>query len=44
MLQRIDIAEILAAENYAGCLIDYGVLVPRVQALYDFAAADLPAA
>jgi hypothetical protein len=40
-LSGLSIAEILAAENYAGCLIDYGVLVPRVQALYDSAAADL---
>jgi hypothetical protein len=40
-LSDISIGQILAAENYAGCLIDYGVLVPRVQALYGFAAADL---
>jgi hypothetical protein len=31
----------LGLENYAGRLIDYGVMLPRVQALYAFAAADL---
>jgi hypothetical protein len=40
-LTGISIGEILAAENYAGRLIDYGVILPRLQALYDFAAADL---
>ena len=35
------LSEILALENYAGRLIDYGVMVPRIQALYAFAAADL---
>jgi len=40
-LTGVSIGEILAAENYAGCLIDYGVIVPRLQALYAFAAADL---
>jgi hypothetical protein len=40
-LTAISISEILAAENYAGRLIDYGVIVPRLQALYAFAAADL---
>jgi hypothetical protein len=40
-LQDVTLAEILARENYAGRLIDYGVMLPRVQALFDFAAADL---
>jgi hypothetical protein len=40
-LTAISISEILAAENYAGRLVDYGVIVPRLQALYAFAAADL---
>jgi hypothetical protein len=31
----------LEAENYVARLIDYGVILPRMQALYDFAAADL---
>jgi hypothetical protein len=35
------LSEILALENYAGRLIDYGVMLPRIQALYAFAAADL---
>jgi hypothetical protein len=40
-LDGISIKDILALENYAGRLIDYGVMMPRVQALYAFAAADL---
>jgi hypothetical protein len=40
-LDGITLAEILVLENYAGRLIDYGVIVPRLQALYDWAAADL---
>ena len=40
-LTGISIGEILDAENYAGRLIDYGVILPRMQALYDFTAADL---
>jgi len=40
-LDGITLAEILALENYAGRLIDYGVIVPRLQALFDWAAADL---
>ncbi len=40
-LTGISISEILAAENYAGRLVDYGVILPRMQALYDFVAADL---
>jgi len=40
-LTGISIGEILDAENYAGRLIDYGVILPRIQELYDFTAADL---
>lgn len=40
-LTGIAIGEILAAENPIGRLIDYGVLLPRAQALYEFAAEDL---
>ena len=40
-LEGFTLSEILALENYAGRLIDYGVMVPRIQALYAFAAADL---
>ena len=40
-LTGISIGEILDAENYAGRLVDYGVILPRMQALYDFTAADL---
>jgi hypothetical protein len=40
-LTGIGISEILAAENYYARLVDYGVILPRVQALYNFAAADL---
>ena len=40
-LTGVSITEILDAENAAGRLIDYGVMMPRVQALYAFAAADL---
>jgi hypothetical protein len=40
-LTGISIGEILDAENYAGRLIDYGIILPRMQALYDFTAADL---
>ena len=35
------INEILEAENYLGRVIDYGVMMPRIQGLYAFAAADL---
>jgi len=37
------ITEVLDAENFAGRLIDYGILLPRVQSLYEFAATDLDA-
>ena len=40
-LDGITLGEILDLENYAGRLIDYGVILPRTQALYAFAAADL---
>jgi hypothetical protein len=40
-LAGVSITEILDAENYLGRLIDYGVVMPRAQALYAFAAADL---
>jgi hypothetical protein len=40
-LTEVSISEILEAENYIGRLIDYGVILPRIQALYAFAAADL---
>jgi hypothetical protein len=40
-LDGITLVEILAMENYAGRLVDYGVIVPRLQALYGWAAADL---
>ena len=40
-LTGVTIDEILAAENVIGRLIDYGVLLPRAQALYEFAAEDL---
>jgi hypothetical protein len=40
-LAGVGIAEILDAENYLGRLIDYGVILPRAQDLYAFAAADL---
>ena len=40
-LDGFTLREILALENYTGRLIDYGVILPRVQALYAFAATDL---
>ena len=40
-LTGISIDEILALENYGGRLIDYGVILPKMQALYEFAASDL---
>jgi hypothetical protein len=40
-LDGITLSEILDLENHAGRLIDYGVILPRAQALYDWAAADL---
>jgi hypothetical protein len=40
-LTGLSIDEILALENYAGRLIDYGIILPKMQALYEFAASDL---
>jgi len=40
-LAEFSIDEILALENYAGRIIDYGVILPKMQALYEFAASDL---
>jgi hypothetical protein len=40
-LTGLSIDQILALENYAGRLIDYGVILPKMQALYEFAASDL---
>ena len=40
-LTGFSIDRILALENYAGHLIDYGVILPKMQALYEFAASDL---
>jgi len=40
-LTGLSIDQILPLENYAGRLIDYGVILPKMQALYEFAASDL---
>jgi hypothetical protein len=40
-LTGVSIDQILALENHAGRLIDYGVILPKMQALYEFAADDL---
>jgi hypothetical protein len=40
-LTGFSIDQILALENYTGRLIDYGVILPKMQALYEFAARDL---
>jgi hypothetical protein len=40
-LTGLTIAGILAAENPLARLIDYGVMLPRAQELYELAAADL---
>src|ERR1700733_5442744 len=40
-LTGLSIDQILALENHAGRLIDYGVILPKMQALYEFAARDL---
>ena len=40
-LTGVSIDQILALENYTGRLIDYGVILPKMQALYEFAASDL---
>jgi hypothetical protein len=40
-LAGLTIGDILAAENFAARLIDYGVMVPKARELYELAAADL---
>jgi hypothetical protein len=40
-LDGLTVDEILEAENYLGRLIDYAVILPRAQALYTHAAAEL---
>jgi hypothetical protein len=40
-LDGVTIGDVLARENYLGRLIDYGVILPRMQALFAFAAEDL---
>ncbi len=40
-LTGFGIDQILELENRAGRIIDYGLMLPRMQALYEFAAADL---
>lgn len=40
-LRNQAITEVLDAENFWGRLIDYGVLLPRLQDIYEFAADDL---
>jgi len=37
----LSINEVLDAENFLGRLIDYGIMLPRLQAVYEFAADDL---
>jgi hypothetical protein len=40
-LARASIETVLAAENYLGRIMDYGVIVPRIAQLYRYAADDL---
>ena len=40
-LTGFSIDQILALENYTGRLIDYGIILPKMQALYEFTARDL---
>src|SRR5262249_57936905 len=40
-LTGFTIDQILALENYASRLVDYGVILPKMQPLYAFAAGDL---
>jgi hypothetical protein len=40
-LDGISVDEILALENVLGLLVDYGIILPRVGAVYAFAATDL---
>lgn len=37
----LSIIDILDGENFLGRLLDYGILLPRAQLLYEFAASDL---
>ena len=40
-LEEADIEEVLSKENYLGRIFDYGVIAPRIELLYRFAADDL---
>ncbi len=40
-IDEAGIEEVLAGENYLGRVFDYGVIAPRLEALYGFAAEDL---
>jgi hypothetical protein len=40
-LDGISVDEILALENTLGLLVDYGIILPRMAAVYAFAATDL---
>ena len=40
-LNGFAVEELLDAENYLGCLVDYGVILPRAAALYTHAASEL---
>ena len=40
-LEEADIEEVLTKENYLGRIFDYGVIAPRIESLYRFAAVEL---
>jgi hypothetical protein len=40
-LHEPTVAEVLDSENFVGRLIDYGVVLPRIEQLYEAAATDL---
>jgi hypothetical protein len=40
-LRDVSVDQVLALENTLGLLVDYGVILPRVAAVYAFAATDL---
>jgi hypothetical protein len=40
-ISNLTITDVLDGENFLGRLIDYGIMLPRVQRLYEFAADDL---
>ena len=40
-LDGLTVQQILDAENYLGRLVDYGVILPRADALYAHAASEL---